>query len=73
MGQPVRILGLGQMGMEEWGPWWSLSVDGNSSGKRERNMKDEQKARQWALVAQLEWEGRPSRRPRQETVTNSLN
>lgn len=33
-GQPVRILGLGQMGMEEWGPWWSPSVDGKSSGKR---------------------------------------
>lgn len=34
MGQPVRILGLGQMGMEEWGPWWSPSVDGKSSGEK---------------------------------------
>ena len=27
MGQPVRILGLGEMGMEEW-LWWSLRADG---------------------------------------------
>lgn len=40
MGQPVRILGFGQMGTEE-GPWWSLMADGYSSerGTEEERLK----------------------------------
>lgn len=37
-GQPVKTLGLGQMGMDE-GLWWSFSSEEYSSeeGKREKN------------------------------------